>query len=206
MEVCMSGFLKVKDVAAQLRVSGSTVRYYVNSGLLECNYTPKGQRVFTQNQVDTFLGKEENENVSVFYVRSSNGDKKTMLTQEELLKSEFGEPLKIYSDKASGLNENRKGLEKMMNDAKQGKFNVLCITNKDRLTRFGYKYIEEHLKTLNIEIKLVQEPKQKTLQEELLQDFMSLVASFSGKFYRLRGYEQQKKLLKKAEEQIHEND
>lgn len=39
-------------------------------------------------------------------------------------------------------------------------------------------------------------------QEVLLQDFMSLIASFSGKFYRLRGYDNQKKLLSKAGDYI----
>ena len=36
----------------------------------------------------------------------------------------------------------------------------------------------------------------------LMQDFMSLIASFSGKLYRLRGYDNQKKLLSKAGDYI----
>lgn len=36
----------------------------------------------------------------------------------------------------------------------------------------------------------------------IMQDFMSLIASFSGKFYRLRGYDSQKKLLSKAGDYI----
>lgn len=39
-------------------------------------------------------------------------------------------------------------------------------------------------------------------QEVLMQDFMSLIASFSGKLYRLRGYDNQKKLLSKAGDYI----
>ena len=42
----------------------------------------------------------------------------------------------------------------------------------------------------------------KSLTEELMQDFMSLVASFTGKYYRLRGYDQQRRLLKTAKENI----
>ena len=44
----------------------------------------------------------------------------------------------------------------------------------------------------------------KSLNEELMQDFMTLIASFSGKFYRLRGYEEKKKLLAEAERRIEE--
>lgn len=39
-------------------------------------------------------------------------------------------------------------------------------------------------------------------EQELMNDFMSLIASFSGKFYRLRGYTQQKQLLTQAEHNI----
>ena len=39
-------------------------------------------------------------------------------------------------------------------------------------------------------------------EDELLQDFMSLIASFSGKFYRMRGHAQQRALLQKAGAEI----
>ena len=41
---------------------------------------------------------------------------------------------------------------------------------------------------------------------ELMRDFMSLIASFSGRFYRLRGWKQQKELLKEAEKNIQEKE
>lgn len=201
----MKKFLKVKDVAEQLNVSPATIRHYTNTGRLQYNLTPSGQRVFTQEQVNEFLGIEPEEKI-VFYIRSSNGNQSLLNTQKEALIAEYGKPEKIYQDKASGLNENRKGLQTLINDAKNKQYTTLCITEKDRLTRFGFKYIEEHLQTLNIEIKILNSPETKTLHEELLQDFMSLVASFSGKFYRLRGYEQQKKLLNKAKESIDEKE
>lgn len=200
----MNKFLKVKDVAEQLRVSTASVRHYANQGEIKYDLTPKGQRVFTQEYVNEFLGLEKEEKI-VFYIRSSNGNIQLMDTQKELLKSQYGEPLKVYQDKASGLNENRKGLENLFKDAKEGLFTTVCITEKDRLTRFGYKYLEDHLNTLNIKIiTLITTTKEQSLHEELLQDFMSLVASFSGKFYRLRGYEQQRRLLKDAENKLNE--
>lgn len=39
-------------------------------------------------------------------------------------------------------------------------------------------------------------------QEALIQDFMSLLASFSGKFYRLRGWEQQKRFLSDVNNEV----
>lgn len=196
--------LKVRDVAEQLGVSPSAVRLYTNNGELECYWTRKGQRYFTQEQVDKFLGVDP-VRTTAFYVRSSQGDKKLLDTQIELLTVEFGEPVKVYSDKASGLRENRPGLNRMIEDAKNDVFNCLAVVNKDRLTRFGFKYISDHLETLGVETLVLEEPVA-TLQDELMQDFMSLIASFSGRFYRLRGYKQQKELLQKAGEVIHEKE
>jgi len=196
--------LKVRDVAEQLGVSPSAVRLYTNNGELECYWTRKGQRYFTQEQVNKFLGVDP-VRTTAFYVRSSQGDKKLLDTQIELLTAEFGEPVKVYSDKASGLRENRPGLNKMIEDAKNDVFNCLAVVNKDRLTRFGFKYISDHLETLGVETLVLEEPVA-TLQDELMQDFMSLIASFSGRFYRLRGYKQQKELLQKAGEVIHEKE
>lgn len=193
----MKKFLKVKDVAEQLKVSPVTVRSYTNSGKLRHDFTPAGQRVFTQEYVDEFLGKSVKE-TRVFYIRSSNGDEVLMENQKNSLKEFYGDPVNIYKDKSSGLNDNRKGLASLMNDAKKGEFNTICITQKDRMARFGFKYLEAYFKSHNVKIIVMNDDDNKTMQEELMQDFMSLIASFSGKFYRLRGYEQQRKLLNKA--------
>lgn len=198
-------FLKVKDVADQLMVSPSSVRAYVNSGKLECSKTPYGQRVFTQRQVDNFIGKKEAKEF-VFYVRSSNGDKNLIESQVSLLSKTYGHPKKVYKDNASGLNENRKGLQQLIKDAKNNEFSIVCVTEKDRLTRFGFSYIKDHLETLNVDLLTLSATESKSPSEELLQDFMSLLASFSGKFYRLRGFHQQKMLLSRAGEAIDEKE
>ena len=197
----MSKILRVKDVAEQLLVSPHTVRDYVNDGKLTCDYTPNGQRVFKQEYVDAFLGKPTTP-VRVYYVRSSNGDKNLLASQEKNLTESYGEPVRVYSDKGSGLNENRPGLKRLMSDAKKGKYNTLCITQEDRLSRFGYSYLKDHLNTLGVEVVVLFDKGEKSLEDELMSDFMSLIASFSGKFYRLRGKEQKKALLEKAQENL----
>ena len=201
----MSKILRVHQVAEQLGVLTSSVRLYVKNNQLECSHTPSGQRIFTQEQVDKFTGKEQALK-RVFYTRSSTGDKKLLDTQYDLLVNEYGEPLKVYSDKSSGLNENRRGLAKLIKHAEDGDYTQVCVTNKDRLARFGFTYIENHLKSLGVSIVTLDDVSDdKSIYDELLQDFMSLIASFSGKFYRLRGYEQKKKLLGKAGEELDKN-
>ncbi len=199
----MKKFLRVSDVAEQLNVSASAVRKYANAGEISYTLTPNGQRVFSQKAIDAFLGKDE-PIIPVFYIRSSNGDQKMLASQQEALTIKYGAPNHVYSDKGSGLNENRKGLQQLLKDAQNRKFTRVYITQKDRLTRFGYQYIETLLKMCDIEIISMGDEGTKTLHDELLQDFMSLVASFSGKFYRIRGYEQKQKLLETARKTLDE--
>ena len=40
------------------------------------------------------------------------------------------------------------------------------------------------------------------MMDELMDDFMSLLASFSGRFYKLRSVEHQRLLLRKAEQRL----
>lgn len=143
--------LRVHEVAEQLMVGPDAVRKYVSMGLLECSRTPSGQRVFTQEQVDAFRGISPAP-VIAFYVRSSNGDKARMDSQVVALTKEYGAPVQVFSDKSSGLNENRRGLTRMIESAKKGEFTVLCVTQNDRLSRFGFTYLEDHLATLGVTV------------------------------------------------------
>lgn len=201
--------IRVKQAADILGVSANTVRNYCKQGKLDYELNAAGQRVFDKQQLEIFKNKqlgihtEEVKETIVFYTRSSNSNDVLLETQENLLTEKFGTPYKVYKDKSSGLNENRKGLNQLIRDAKKKHFTTIAITDKDRITRFGYRYLEELFNAYDIKIVMLDDNEQtKEPHEVLMQDFMSLIASFSGKFYRLRGYANQKKLLKKAGEII----
>ena len=137
----------------------------------------------------------------MFYVRASDGNNIKLNSQINLLTENYGEPLKTFKDKASGLSEKRKGLNSLLTAAEKGKFDTVYITQKDRLTRFGYAYLEQLLNQYGVRVIVLGETVEKTLEEELLQDFMSLLASFSGKYYRLRGHQQSQEFLKKIQDE-----
>lgn len=208
----MGRLLTVREAAEYLGLKRSTVSTYLCQGrLVATSHTPGGWSLFDTDYLDTV--KNNGKPVSappvkhtVFYVRSSNGDEKLLERQCELLTSEYGEPGLVIMDKASGLNENRRGLNKLLRLAHDGEVTDVCITSRDRLTRFGYKYLVTMLGYDNVMIHVLDEDagtvRQKTPESELLQDFMSLLASFSGKFYRMRGYAQQRAVLDKAQGEI----
>lgn len=100
-------------------MSPGTVRNWCNQGKLPYHLSAANQRIFDKNELlefkaaalgDEIAGKE----TVVFYIRSSNGNDVTMDTQEKKLREAHGEPDTVIKDKASGLNENRKGLKKLL--------------------------------------------------------------------------------------------
>jgi len=81
----------------------------------------------------------------------------------------------------SGLNDNRKKLLKVFLDKKATK---IVVEHKDRLTRFGFNYIEQLCKSFNCEIVIINPAI--TDKEDLIQDFTSIITSFCAKIYGQR--------------------
>ena len=107
-----------------------------------------------------------------------------------------------FSDVGSGLNDQRKGLHKLMKLAKKNEITDVAIRYKDRLTRFGYGYLEEYFNSHGVTIHVLdKEEETKTVQEELADDLISIITSFSGKLYGLRS-KKHKELQKTAKESI----
>ena len=196
----MKGYLRVSQAAKVLGISPSTVRAWCRQGKLEYHMSITGEKVFYPSELEDFkrekLGLAPVEGKAFFYVRSSNGNDVLVETQLEKLKATYGEPDKSFQDKASGLNEKRPGLKALLSAVKreEGKVKVY-VTNKDRLTRFGFTYLVELLDAYGAEVVVLDSSETREPHAVLMEDFMSLLASFSGKFYRLRGWEQQRKLV-----------
>ena len=186
-----------------LGVTTHTLVNYANKGKISTVTLPNGNRRYYEHEILKLAGKEtEDIRNKVFYLRSSDRDNTKLETQEKLLTEKYGDPDKVYKDKASGLNEKRRGLQSLIKHVQEDKISTIYITNKDRLTRFAYSYLEALFSYHNVDIVVLHPDEEKALEKEILDDFMSLIASFSGKYYRLRGYENQKKLLSLAHNKI----
>lgn len=196
----MKNYYRVHEVADMLNVSPSSVRNYADQGRIKHTLTVSGQRVFKLEWVQDFMGQSPEKRI-IGYVRSSSGQKASIETQKQLIQQAYPN-CDIVCDTGSGLSERRRGLKKVIKLIREGEKNTIVVVHKDRLSRFGLSYLEELIQVYGGNIEYLQEQQDKNLQEELLQDFMTLLAVFSGKYYRLRGWEQQKALLQKAKEQL----
>lgn len=128
----------------------------------------------------------------VIYARVSSHEQKTKGDLERqvgfLVNSvkDLNKPI-ILSEVGSGLNDNRKQLLRLIDMVTADKVHRVFVTYKDRLTRFGYHYLERTFASHGTQIIVIkQEEAKQSADDELVNDMMSLIASFSGKLYGRR--------------------
>lgn len=200
---------RVKEVAEFLGVSTKTIRRYDEEGKLHMHRTEGNHRIILREDLlclleekgllydDSVMQKKD-----VIYARVSSHDQKRSgdLDRQIVFLIEHTAGLQhpvILKEVGSGLNDGRVQLQKLLCMVCQGEVRNVYITYKDRLTRFGYRYLETIFALHGVSIIVVKDREvEKQVYEELVEDMLSLLASFSGKLYGLRG----KKLKKEGTE------
>lgn len=163
---------------------------------------------FQNDYGSIFINEQEKESTNqeriVIYCRVSNHSRKKELEYqvERCLNYAASNGLiitEIYKEVASGMNDNRKQFWKML-DSNPSK---IIIENKDRLTRFGFNYIQKLLKD-KCEI-IVLNPVNDD-GEDIIKDMVSVVTSFCCRLYGLRrGLNASKKIKNFIKENTNEN-
>jgi len=100
----------------------------------------------------------------------------------------------IYKEVASGLNDKRKRLAAMLEDES---ITRIVVEHKDRLSRFGVNYIDVLLAKQDRELVIVNSVNGD--EEDLMQDFISLITSFCARIY---GSRRSKRKTEKILEQL----
>lgn len=84
------------------------------------------------------------------------------------------------------MNENRKGLNDLLNLVFNNKISKIIISHKDRLTRFGFDYFKNICEYFGTEIEVVNLKSDKSFQEELSEVLITIIHHFSMKLYGKR--------------------
>lgn len=126
------------------------------------------------------LEEEKKDRCVAIYCRVSSHDQKSDLERQINRLSDFAIKNgfvvnKVYKEIASGLNDKRPELNKMLTNEK---ITTIIVENKDRLTRFGFNYIDTLLSRLNIEIIVASELEDYN-KNDLIHDIVSIIHSFS---------------------------
>ena len=79
----------------------------------------------------------------------------------------------------------------------------VVITYRDRLTRFGFGYLARYFDAFRVTVHVADgEEDRKSLREELVDDLLAIVTSFSGKLYGLRGHKKARELVARVKEVV----
>lgn len=88
---------------------------------------------------------------------------------------------KVVCEVGSGLNDKRNKLEKLLLDPSITK---IVVEHADRFSRFGMNYIEKMMEMQGRKIEVIN--KQANDRDDLMQDFVSIITSFTARLYGLR--------------------
>jgi putative resolvase len=119
------------------------------------------------------------------YCRVSSHDKKDDLQRqvercEEFCKASGWDVAQVVKEVASGMNDNRKALNKLL----KSKPSRIVVEHKDRLTRFGFGYLELLLPMVNCDLVVMNRDKDD--QTDLMKDLVAIITSFCCRLYGLR--------------------
>jgi len=125
-------------------------------------------------------------NQAILYCRvSSNKQKDDLERQVERVKDfaiSNGYVInRVIKEIGSGVNDQRRGLIKLLNDEN---WNTLIVEHSDRLTRFGFNYLKVLLERLNKKIIVINQTEGE--KEDLMTDMISVLYSFSARMYGRR--------------------
>lgn len=187
----MDKLISLKETCNILGVKEWTLRRYPEN-ILPVHRTPKGHRRYLLSDVMGLIGKQLTENkIGVaIYCRVSSQDQKShgdldrqkCRVLEYCAKNKY-EVLYILDEVGSGLNDNRKKFHNLLDLITERKINKIVVEYKDRLTRFNFEIIKKLAKGFNVDIEVIDIELNKTFEEELVSDIVSLMASFSARLY-----------------------
>jgi predicted site-specific integrase-resolvase len=171
--------MKLSQWAKKQSLTYRSAHKHFKQGLIENAYQLPSGAIIVPDDVPS--KKEHN----VVYARVSSSENKDNLDTQAKRVTDFCNAKgwvvhEVVKETASGLNDERPKLLKVLQDQKVTR---IIVEHKDRLTRFGFNYI----KLLDKEIVVINEAEDQ--EQDLMQDFVSLVARLYGKHRSKRATE-----------------
>lgn len=206
-------FVTIGDLSREFSVSPSTLRRMVDSRVLPSFVTEGGhRRIFAKEAREWFLARVRQEEIQpssvegpspvIAYCRVSDakrsksigkGEESDLKRQIDRCKAyafeQYGEANPtIFFETASGLNDERPALIRMIDSILQHKHDgaKLLVTFRDRLARFGVNLILRICEAHNIEVVFIEATPTEEIEQELAADIISILTCYSGRIYGAR--------------------
>lgn len=203
----MSTIYKPNEFGEKIGKSVQTLRRWDRDGTLKAKRTPTGHRYYDDKDVKTYLGIKQAKRKTIVYCRvSSHGQKDDLESQIKAMET-FCLSSGVAVDEwvqeiAGGMNFKRKKFLKVMREISEGKVEKLLIAHKDRLARFGFDFFAHMATEHGCEIVVVNQ-ESLSPQQEMVEDLMAIIHTFSCRLYGLRKYK--KKIREVVENESHQD-
>ncbi|EJC11552.1 putative transposase OrfA [Helicobacter pylori Hp P-16] len=182
--------MKSKEVLKILKISRVTLWKYVKSGKIRVKQEPNGYYIYNDSDVYSLAGIEDGR-LNVVYARISTQKQKQDLQNQienciSFINAKGISVDSIYSDIKSGMSLDRKGFMELLNAVMAFKIKAVYISYKDRLARLSYELVEKLFSDYGTKIVIINQCESISLEQELFEDIMQTIHSFSMKMYSKR--------------------
>ena len=174
-----------KTVTKILGVTAQTLRNWDKENKLKPTYVKSnGYRYYSEESILSYTQerKTKKEINVIGYVRVSSKKQKDDLERqkerlEKYLKEKYNN-YEIIEDIGSGINYKKEGLQRLIEKINKKEVDIITVLYKDRLVRFGYELIEYFASLNNVKIEIL-DNKEKSNEEELVEDLVQILTVFS---------------------------
>ena len=188
--------LRQSEVTQKYRLSKTTLHRWLRDGKLTDHRTVGGHRRYDSAEIEVLLSVSNGVTVTekdvAIYARCSTQKQAENLTRQHkrLIEACVDRGYRIIldcSEIASGLNDNRRQFFKIIDAACKGEVKKVVVEHRDRLTRFGFRTIERFFKGVGCTVEVLEQVEGKSEHEELVEDILTIIVSFSSRIYGARG-------------------
>jgi len=195
----MGRICRISEFAERIGRSASTVRRWETEGRITTRRTPTGQRYFDDSDVAAVLipGFDRDDRKVIVYRRGSSAGQRDDLASQRLAMEAFclGHGLAVddwVSEIGGGMNLPRPKPLDVMAQVKAGQVSTLVVAHRDRLARFGFDCFDHEARVAGCEI-LVANQESPSPRQEMVEDPLAIVHTFSRRLDGPRRYEKQLK-------------
>lgn len=188
-------YIKLSEYAKNKSVTYITAWNHYKKGLISGAFLDESGHVLIP------LGNNLNMNDVALYARVSSAEMKDNLVRQQQRLHEYSmrndyNIISSVKEIGSGMNDQRPKLIKLLKDTS---WNTLIVENKDRLTRFGFNYLETLLAQNGKRIIVINDSDED--KQNLMEDLVSIIYSFSARMYGLRRKKNKEDIVKFIESQ-----
>ncbi|HJG96607.1 MAG TPA: IS607 family transposase [Romboutsia timonensis] len=204
-------YYSIGEFANKIGKTVQTLRNWDKNGTLKPSHiTSGGTRYYSQEQLNHFLGLKSKTKIDkkiIGYCRvNSHKQKDDLERQIENVRTYMyakGYQFEIISDIGSGINYNKKGLNKLIDMITNSEVDKIVVLYKDRLIRFGYELIENLCEKYGTTIEVIDNT-EKIEEQELVEDLIQIVTIFSCRLQGKRANKAKKMIKELIEDDIGE--